>query len=466
MQASELHLPQADPSLVVSSLLFEPISHSLALVRSDSSLLLYPPFSSFPPSSPPTIIPPLSTTFSFLRFHPNPNPNSASRVIFLTARPHAAGSSILLRAWILTSANSFAPICLDFNGKHGASSAAVIGLSHGFSVKIEGSVNFFALYSASARKIWVLSVRLRDDRTCLDLMKCAVIDCTSPIYSLRVSMGLLLLGEVNGVRVFPMRLLVKGRVKKRRNMEGRSENDNLSPKSDDLHKKQMDSSLKDMGGCCNGGGIELEGTAEISSPVCKGGHRADYSLAIRNIVKLRQDSGDLGSFFVAFKCLEVQSRNGLQTVTASLKAVSIHSLSQQRFLILDSNGVLHLFSMHNTTIDSEVSTRSCIPSRNGRMRRLNYTMKVQMLAVHPDIASRTYTIWISDGCYSVHIMSFTDVDISADESNNDGSDRKIMQNSVAVQAIFTSEKVQDIIPYAANGVLILGQGSIFAYGIA
>lgn len=29
---------------------------------------------------------------------------------------------------------------------------------------------------------------------------------------------------------------------------------------------------------------------------------------------------------------------------------------------------------------------------------------------------------------------------------------------VAVQAIFTSEKVQDIIPYAANGVLILGQG--------
>lgn len=41
----------------------------------------------------------------------------------------------------------------------------------------------------------------------------------------------------------------------------------------------------------------------------------------------------------------------------------------------------------------------------------------------------TYTIWISDGSYSVHIMSFTDVDISADESNNDGSDGKLMQNS-------------------------------------
>lgn len=40
-----------------------------------------------------------------------------------------------------------------------------------------------------------------------------------------------------------------------------------------------------------------------------------------------------------------------------------------------------------------------------------------------------YTIWISDGCYSVHIMSFSDVDISADESNNDGSDGKLMQNS-------------------------------------
>lgn len=41
----------------------------------------------------------------------------------------------------------------------------------------------------------------------------------------------------------------------------------------------------------------------------------------------------------------------------------------------------------------------------------------------------TYTIWISDGSYSVHIVSFTDVDISADESNNDGSDGKLMQNS-------------------------------------
>lgn len=171
-------------------------------------------------------------------------------------------------------------------------------------------------------------------------------------------------------------------------------------------------------------------------------------------MKLRQDSGDLGSFFVAFKCSKVQSRNSLQTVIASVEAVSIHSMSQQRFLILDSNGDLHLFSLHNSATGSELFARSCIPSRNGCMRRLNYTMKVQLLAVRPDTSKSmlpllllqdfsagfsfdivyhcfagTQTIWISDGCYSLHVMSFTDIEVSASESNNDGSDGKLMQNS-------------------------------------
>lgn len=154
-------------------------------------------------------------------------------------------------------------------------------------------MNFFALYSSSARKIWVLSVRLRDDRTCLDLMKCAVIECTVPIYSLRVSTGLLLLGEVNGVRVFPTRPLVKGRVKKQRNLERRSENDNQWVKRDDFPKKQMnnlrngevDGSIcvydvtyysKGLGNCCNVGSSGLVGAAEIPSSGCKGRHRADH----------------------------------------------------------------------------------------------------------------------------------------------------------------------------------------------
>lgn len=41
-------------------------------------------------------------------------------------------------------------------------------------------------------------------------MKCAVIDLVLPVYSVAVSMGFLLLGEMDGVRVFPLRPLING----------------------------------------------------------------------------------------------------------------------------------------------------------------------------------------------------------------------------------------------------------------
>jgi hypothetical protein len=34
----------------------------------------------------------------------------------------------------------------------------------------------------------------------------------------------------------------------------------------------------------------------------------------------------------------------------------------------------------------------------------------------------------------------------------------------AIEAIFTSEKVQDIVPISKDSVLILGQGNMFLYG--
>lgn len=44
----------------------------------------------------------------------------------------------------------------------------------------------------------------------VSLVKCASIECTAPIYSMRVCMRVLILGEQDGVRVFPLRPLVKG----------------------------------------------------------------------------------------------------------------------------------------------------------------------------------------------------------------------------------------------------------------
>jgi len=47
-------------------------------------------------------------------------------------------------------------------------------------------------------------------------MRRAVIECARPVFSLSVAFGFLILGEENGVRVFGLRRLVKGRGGNRR----------------------------------------------------------------------------------------------------------------------------------------------------------------------------------------------------------------------------------------------------------
>ena len=78
----------------------------------------------------------------------------------------------------------------------------VFAVSHGVSVKLGGGSNFFTMYSVSISKIWVFAVKLVADFEEEKVMKCAVIDCVLPVFSMSVSSGLLVLGEENGVRFF------------------------------------------------------------------------------------------------------------------------------------------------------------------------------------------------------------------------------------------------------------------------
>lgn len=112
-------------------------------------------------------------------------------------------------------------MALSFKKRIGGSKGLAIDIRHGFGVKIAGSVNVLVVHSVAERQIWVLGVRVVGDER-VELVKCAVIECTMPIYEIRLGMGVLALGEVGGVRVFPLRLLVKGRqgskTKKRRDL--------------------------------------------------------------------------------------------------------------------------------------------------------------------------------------------------------------------------------------------------------
>lgn len=92
-------------------------------------------------------------------------------------------------------------------------------------------------------------------------------------------------------------------------------------------------------------------------------------------------------------------------------------------------------------------------------------MKVQKLAVLPDIASRTQSVWASDGYNSVHMMLASDMDNAVNENDRNDSEEKLIHIS-AVLTIFASEKIQDLIPLATNAILILGQGNLYTYAIS
>ncbi|XP_020255164.1 uncharacterized protein LOC109831955 isoform X2 [Asparagus officinalis] len=411
VQASSLSLlpPSLSSSTKPLSLLFEPNSQSLAVTLTNSSILL---FASFSPSSPspPLSIPQISTSACFVLLNPNPSPGS-SRPLFVSASPSPSSSSTLLRAWIRRSKSDlFAPASLSFKKRTGRRSNEVdLGLRHGIGVRVAGSVNVLVVHSVAESQIWVLGVRVvgGEGGERVELEKCAVVECTRPIYEIRVSMGVLALGEVGGVRVFPLRPMVKG--------------------EQGLKKKRRD----------------LSGAGE---PQNRGKLRT---------LKLRQDSGNFSSFFVMTSAVAQDSEcsTGLQ---ASLKAIAIRILSQKKFLILDSVGNIYLLSLRNVLALETISSSSTISTAD-QLNHLDVTMNVQLLAVLPDISA--------NGAHTIHVMSMADVDHSVKEADENGNKEKEMKIT-AIRVIFTSEKVQDIVPLSANAIMVLGQGSIFSYSIA
>ncbi|XP_074583677.1 uncharacterized protein LOC141839755 isoform X2 [Curcuma longa] len=461
LHASRLPLPiSSSPAASVSSLLYEPSSSSLALMLDDLSAFLYPSFTPtrFPGPSH-TAVPPPSTAACFLRLLPS------SRVLFLTASPLAAGSSLQLRVWILLSrggsGTAFNPARLDFRNDRGRFAVA-LNLRHGHTIRLAGSVNAFVIHSVAVNQIWVFAAKLAaGEEDTVHLMKCAVVELTLPIYSITLSMGFLLLGEVDVIRVFPLRPMIKGKRSKSRVSAIKKASASIG----DLCKKNLPNGLiipkniiksslvPEESGIRSG----CEGSGKNSAAEEKGDKL--------KTVRVRQDSGDLYSFFVVIKPAELQSCKGSKSTPASLKAVCIHVLSEKKYLILDSAGGLHVLNFNESGMALEFNAKSSMPFKNAHAFQLENIMEVQLLAVLPDISSKTQYAWLSDGEYSIHLISMEDVDTAADVIDKDGCKQKSIVISV-MGAIFASEKVQDLVPISSNSCLVLCPGSMFIYGVA
>ncbi|OMO94716.1 hypothetical protein COLO4_16192 [Corchorus olitorius] len=439
VQASKINLPTSSssppPSKTPISFLFEPHSFSLALFHSDYSLSLFPsisfPFSSHHKS---ITIPAPSSSSTFLllqKAQQNPNP----RVLFIAGGPYKGGSKILLRFFLYRDDGSKAfekakvvvskQKGIEFDDKVGV----LIDVSHGLKVMMVGSVNFFALYSVSSSKVLIFGVKLvdngeSDDGVVVKLMKCAVIDCTKPVFSIGVSFEYLVLGEENGVRVWNLRELVKGKRVRRVKISGLS--NGVTGDSDGF-----------IGG------------STASEIVCNGysnGKTDKKCVSVKQRSgKYRQESAEEVECFVAFEQKEVNLKS-INVPFMSRKAISIQPLSSKKFLILDSEGDLSILNVLNTAVG---------PNLTCQMRQLPHVMKVQKLAVLPD-SSRRQTVWISDGYHSVHML---DISSALNENDKRESEDKLTEISVS-QAIFLSEKIQDMIPTASNSILILGLGNL------
>ncbi|CAH9105617.1 unnamed protein product [Cuscuta europaea] len=455
VEARQLSFPKPPPlslslsSPHVTSLLFEPTFLSLALSHSDSSFSLYhsfsplslaPPFSIPPPK---TLVPPpvSSATFLILR-DANPNPNS----LFIASSPLSGGSAVLFRFYILSPARkSFIRARVLCNhsdirseeGKFGV----VFGVSHGVSVKLAGSVNVFAMYSISNSKIWIFSVKhMGNDE--VKLMKCAVIDCSVPVFSMSLSFGFLIMGEENGVRVLPLRPLIKGTAKQdiglsKKKLINALDRDNKMG-NERLNRTEIV-------------GTETELKLNYGSHFEKRSDQHSHAAKLKS-AKLRQDSRGWGVSYFAFE--QVFNLESVKVPIKSVKAISIQALSASKFLILDSVGNLRIMFLASYAPGYKI---------HGHMKRLSLTLRVQRMAVLPDNSASTQAVWLSDGLHSIHVMVLNEAESSVSEIENKETDE--MQTSVP-QAIFSSEIIQEIAPVTANSAMLLGQGSIFVYAIS
>ncbi|KAL8473262.1 hypothetical protein ACS0TY_030192 [Phlomoides rotata] len=436
LEASQLPLPKH-----ISSLLYDPLSTSLALRHSDSSFSLYSPFSplslsSFPP--PTSNVPSPTSSAAFLHLRTSRTPTTT---LFITSSPLSSATS--LRFYILRDGR-FLKIKAISNHRDLASdlnnSAVIFKVNHGVSMKLSAGINVFSLYSVSNSKIWVFAVSLigdEDNGHALKLVKCAVIDCCLPVFTIRVLFGFLILGEENGVRVFPLQQLVKGNQRKEKKNIGRKYN------------------LKNGGDVSKANSGVKTGDSDVLPSKGEKNEKHSDSVKLRSL-KLKQVSRDIGSFFVAFEDKDIGNSISIKRTGRTVKAISIQALSSNYFAVLDTVGDVHHLCL---SYSLEGLDRPCF------MKRLTQTMKVLKLAVFHDISTVSQIIWMSDGCYSVHLMMVSDMNTSLDKTEKKDAIGKLSQTSVT-RAIFPGEKIQDIVPLAANAILILGQGSVFAYAIS
>ena len=102
-------------------------------------------------------------------------------------------------------------------------------------------------------------------------------------------------------------------------------------------------------------------------------------------MRFRQDSSEWSACYVAFKGKKVEHLKSMMPSFIPIKAVSIQAFAAKTFLILDSDGEVHLLGISIHHPGSEITCH---------MKLFANTLKVQKLAVLRDTSTSMLLVFL------------------------------------------------------------------------
>ncbi|XP_024534396.1 uncharacterized protein LOC9642401 isoform X1 [Selaginella moellendorffii] len=408
---------------------------------------------------------------------------------FLVASPSpgTTGSCTDLRAWCCDTIDTTRQVPLEAGGFGGSSSprmAARLDIPH-MGVKMVASVNFIALHSPVAGKVWLFAAKLQDPKAgdssgSLLLLSCALLDCSAaPVYSIHLSMQHLLIGEIGRVRVFPLRPLVKGRsLSARQKLAIDSTVAALPPPCGDDNKQAATRVHAPLNGLYekylfNSVVVKKNGFRDLSQD--------DSSSLDDEFVPEVGKCGDKDCDHRAAKSSPNHQKNGVmslkhceeaavqaireaqQSISVALtgmeQVVAIHPLSATAFLALDSSGKLQLMSFKRSIFAKGRARSSKSAVVRVDTRSVEVPFRVSSLAVVPCATDTggVRTLWLSDGKNSVYVLA-----VPEDMHSVDGAiaPRGCMR---VMQVLFVGAGTESLVALSPETVLALSEGALVAY---
>ncbi|MCO5575663.1 hypothetical protein L7F22_029467 [Adiantum nelumboides] len=151
------------------------------------------------------------------------------------------------------------------------------------------------------------------------------------------------------------------------------------------------------------------------------------------------------------------------------QVINIRGLSEKDFLVLDSNGKLHILTLQYVTRKDEATIHQAARvSFNASFKHLWCGIRVKYLAALPVLHNSTKNpgfalqkIWVSDGSHTLYIVTIPPKEGATKESRKATAIDK--NKLIVIGTIFLMERACSLSALRENAVIVLTEGSMLEY---